>query len=162
MEENTTYTDRTTAIINGTKIHPPLLALICFAVTLAFHLIAGGPHMVFAHQVVGLLVTCAGVGLSGYAAAIFAARDTTRNPYGDPSSFVAIAPYTVTRNPMYLGLTLILLGLAAFFGSAVMLLAPIVFFVVIDRRVIPREEEAMELKFGLQYQEYKARVRRWV
>jgi protein-S-isoprenylcysteine O-methyltransferase Ste14 len=63
---------------------------------------------------------------------------------------------------MYFGITTALIGLAIFFGSIVMLLAPIAFFVVIDRMVIPREEETMERLFGQQYIDYKNRVRRWV
>src|SRR5208282_1492978 len=75
---------------------------------------------------------------------------------------VAQAPYTWTRNPMYLGLATALMGLAIFFGSIAMLLAPAVFFAVIDRMVIPREEETMERLFGNDYVDYKNRVRRWI
>jgi protein-S-isoprenylcysteine O-methyltransferase Ste14 len=71
-------------------------------------------------------------------------------------------PYTLTRNPMYLGITLALLGFAIFFSSVVMMLAPIGFFVALDQLVIPNEEAAMERLFGSQYLDYKARVRRWL
>ena len=63
---------------------------------------------------------------------------------------------------MYLGLTTTLFGLAVFFGSIAMLLAPAVFFAVIDRMVIPREEETMERLFGQDYRDYTYRVRRWI
>ena len=63
---------------------------------------------------------------------------------------------------MYLGVVTALLGLAIFFGSIAMLLAPAVFFAVIDRMVIPREEETMERLFGQDYVAYKDRVRRWI
>ena len=56
---------------------------------------------------------------------------------------------------MYFGLATVLLGLAVFFGSIVMLTAPVAFFVAIDRIVIPREEETMERLFGQQYVDYK-------
>jgi protein-S-isoprenylcysteine O-methyltransferase Ste14 len=102
------------------------------------------------------------VGVMCFAAAIFRARDTTKNPYGEPSAFVVLPPYTWTRNPMYLGLATTLFGLAIFFGSIVMLLAPVVFFAVIDRMVIPREEETMERLFGQDYRDYSYRVRRWI
>jgi protein-S-isoprenylcysteine O-methyltransferase Ste14 len=112
--------------------------------------------------VIGLIAVAVGAGLSSFAAAIFQARETTRNPYGEPTKFVAQAPYTWTRNPMYLGLAATLLGLAIFFGSIAMLLAPAVFFSVIDRMVIPREEETMERLFGQEYRDYTYRVRRWI
>ncbi|HKF28715.1 MAG TPA: methyltransferase, partial [Candidatus Binataceae bacterium] len=83
------------------------------------------------HQLLGLLLVAGGIGLSFFAAALFQARDTTKNPYGEPSRFVVERPYTLTRNPMYLGITLALLGFAIFFNSAVMMLAPIGFFVAL-------------------------------
>ena len=97
-----------------------------------------------------------------YAAALFAARETTKTPYGNPTSFVVVMPYTFTRNPMYLGLATLLMGFAVFFASFAILLAAVIFFVVIDRAVIPREEQTMEWLFGQQYLDYKTRVRRWL
>jgi protein-S-isoprenylcysteine O-methyltransferase Ste14 len=144
------------------KIHPPLLALLCLAGALVLHLLISGTRTVYAHHLFGLLLTAGGVGLSFYAAAIFAARDTTKNPYGEPAQFVTVMPYTFTRNPMYVGLTTVLLGVAVFFASPVMILAPLVFFVVIDRMVIPREEQTMERLFGDSYRDYQHRVRRWL
>ena len=105
-------------------------------------------RIVHFHQSAGLLLVAAGAGLSAYAAALFSARDTTKNPYGEPARLVTLPPYTFTRNPMYLGLTAILLGFAIFFWSAAMLLAPVAFFLLIDRLVIPREEQALERIFG--------------
>ena len=149
------------ALMN-TKIHPPLLAVALILITLILHFILPEDRLVGWHHVIGLLLVAVGAGLSSFAAAIFQARDTTRNPYGDPATFVVQAPYTWTRNPMYLGITTALFGLAIFFGSIVMLLAPIAFFIVIDRMVIPREEETMERLFSQQYVDYKNQVRRWV
>ena len=144
------------------KIHPPLLAGALLLVTLALHFMLPEARTVVWEQVIGLLFVAGGAGLSSFAAAIFQARETTKNPYGEPSKFVVQPPYTWTRNPMYLGLVTALLGLAIFFGSIAMLLAPAVFFSVIDRMVIPREEETMERLFGQDYVAYKDRVRRWI
>jgi protein-S-isoprenylcysteine O-methyltransferase Ste14 len=158
MSETSTAPTQTTRV----RIHPPLLALICFAGTLAFHLMMRTPQTVYLHHLIGLLLVAGGVGLSFYAAAIFQTRDTTKNPYGEPAKFVTMMPYTFTRNPMYVGFTVVLLGLAAFFASPAMILAPVVFVVVIDRMVIAHEEQTMERLFGAEYLEYKKRVRRWL
>jgi protein-S-isoprenylcysteine O-methyltransferase Ste14 len=157
-----TKPEYSSSALMNTKIHPPLLAVALILITLILHFVLPEERLVGWHHVIGLLLVAVGAGLSSFAAAIFQARDTTRNPYGDPGTFVVQAPYTWTRNPMYLGITSALLGLAIFFGSIVMLLAPIAFFIVIDRMVIPREEETMERLFGEQYVDYKNRVRRWV
>ena len=146
----------------NTKIHPPLLAAALLLVTLILHFVLPEERSVGWHHVIGLLLVAVGAGLSSFAAAIFQARDTTRKPWGEPATFIVQPPYTWTRNSMYLGVTTALLGFAIFFGSIVMLLAPIAFFIVIDRMVIPREEETMERLFGEQYVDYKNRVRRWV
>src|ERR1039457_3263981 len=154
---NSTEPQSTSTVPSTTKIYPPLLAG-----TLVLHIILPEERTVGWYQLIGLLVVAAGAGLSCFAAAIFQARGTTRNPYGEPTALVALAPYTWTRNPMYLGLAAALMGLAIFFSSIAMLLAPAVFFAVIDRMVIPREEETLERLFGNDYVDYKNRVRRWI
>src|SRR5580658_5484847 len=120
---NETSTSTAPAEAGGMHIYPPLLALLCFAVTLALHLMLPTERTVYLHHVLGLLLVAGGVGLSFYAAAIFQARDTTKNPYGEPAKFVTTLPYTFTRNPMYVGITAVLLGFAVFFASPVMILA---------------------------------------
>ena len=82
------------------------------------------------------------------------------DPYD--TAFVTDAPYTFTRNPMYLGLMAVTLGFALFFGSLAMLTAPLIFYLAIDRMLIPEEEITMERLFGEQYLDYKRRVRRWL
>ena len=149
-------------VLTTTKIHPPILAGALLLATLALHFMLPEQRVVGLEQVIGLLFVVFGVGMSCFAAAIFQARETTKNPYGEPTAFVAQPPYTWTRNPMYLGLATTLFGLAIFFGSIAMLLAPAVFFAVIDRMVIPREEETMERLFGQDYRDYTYRVRRWL
>jgi protein-S-isoprenylcysteine O-methyltransferase Ste14 len=145
----------------GLKIHPPLLAAVLLVGTLILHALFETSE-VEGHEVLGLLLVAGGIGVSFFAAALFQARATTKNPYGEPAQFVVEMPYTFTRNPMYLGLATALLGFAIFFGSIVMLLAPIGFFIVLDRVVIPNEEASMERMFGQQYLDYKTRVRRWL
>lgn len=149
-------------IVTRAKIHPPLIAAALLAATLILHFALPEDRSVGWHHVIGLLLVAGGTGICFFAAAIFQARKTTKDPYGEPTEFVVQMPYTFTRNPMYLGLTIALAGFAIFFGSIVMLLAPAAFVVVIDRLIIPREEETMERLFGQQYSDYQNRVRRWL
>ncbi|SRR5208337_1966473 len=159
---NSTEPQSASTTLTTMKIHPPLLAGALLLVTLVLHFMLPEERSVGWYQVIGLLVVVAGVGLMFFAAAIFQARETTKNPYGEPAAFVVQPPYTWTRNPMYLGFVTLLLGLAIFFESIAMLLAPAVFFAVIDRIVIPREEETMGRLFGQDYRDYTYRVRRWI
>ena len=146
----------------GLPIPPPLVALLCLAGGLILHALSSGPRTIFAHHILGLLLVAGGTGLCFYAAALFQARGTTKNPKGEATAFVVEMPYTFTRNPMYLGMTLLLFGFAVFYGSIAMLLGPIAFVVIIDRMVIPLEEQNMERLFGASYTDYQTRVRRWL
>jgi protein-S-isoprenylcysteine O-methyltransferase Ste14 len=162
MSSTDPQTANTSTTLSTTKIHPPLLALALLLVTLLLHFMLPEERAVGWTEVIGLIVVAAGAGVSSFAAALFQARDTTRKPWGEPTQFVVQPPYTWTRNPMYVGVVMMLLGFAIFFSSVVMLLAPFVFLFVIDRLVIPREEETMERHFGQEYVAYKDRVRRWL
>jgi protein-S-isoprenylcysteine O-methyltransferase Ste14 len=151
-----------TPVPGGLPIPPPLLTLLFLAGGLILHSFSHAPRAIFAHHILGLLLVAGGVLIAAYAAALFQARKTGLDPHGEATAFVIETPYTFTRNPMYLGQVLVLFGFAVFFASIAMLLAPIAFFVVIDRMVIPLEEYNLERIFGAQYVDYKTRVRRWL
>ena len=78
------------------------------------------------------------------------------------STLVTSGIYGFTRNPMYLGLTTLLLAWAEFLSAPWTLLGPAVFALFIDRFQIAPEERAMRAKFGAKYDAYTARVRRWL
>src|ERR1700691_3084870 len=101
---NSTEPQASSPTLTPMKIHPPLLAGALMLVALVLHFMLPEERAVGWEQAIGLLIVAAGVGLSSFAAAIFTARETTKNPYGDPTAFVVLPPYSWTRNPMYLGL----------------------------------------------------------
>ena len=92
----------------------------------------------------------------------FVAAGTNIPPTLPTTALVVDGIYRRTRNPLYLGTTLVYLALAVAAGSlwAVMLMVPLVW--VINVGVIAREERYLERKFGDAYRAYKGRVRRWV
>jgi len=92
----------------------------------------------------------------------FKKQDTTKDPSGTPTSLVISFPFNFTRNPMYVGLTLILLGIAITAGNLYLFIAPLAFLVTINFAIIPREEKIMEKIFSQEYLNYKKRVRRWI
>lgn len=77
-------------------------------------------------------------------------------------ALVTSGPYRFTRNPMYLGLVTLALGIALWVGAWPMLLAPIGVFATTNWVHIPFEETKMRRQFGATYDAYIARVRRWV
>lgn len=78
------------------------------------------------------------------------------------TTIVETGPYRFTRNPIYLGMVLGLIGLALAFNSLWLLLALVPFALVIRYGVIAREEAYLERRFGDVYRRYRARVRRWL
>lgn len=87
---------------------------------------------------------------------------TTIHPREISSELVTNGAYRFTRNPMYLGLLLSLVGAAVMLGSLTPVLVAPPFFVVIRQRFVLREEEALERRFGEEFRRYRKRVRRWV
>jgi protein-S-isoprenylcysteine O-methyltransferase Ste14 len=78
------------------------------------------------------------------------------------TSIVESGPYRFTRNPIYLGMFLGLIGLAIAFDTLWLLLMLVPFALVIRYGVVAREEAYLERKFGDVYRGYRSRVRRWL
>ena len=78
-----------------------------------------------------------------------------------PALLMTPGPYALTRNPMYLGELSLWLGWAVLYGSIPVLIG-FAALVVMVGVLAPREERALEAKFGEVYRRYKARVPRWV
>ena len=87
---------------------------------------------------------------------------TEVDPREPTTAIVTEGPYRFTRNPLYVGMTLIYVGIAARANAlpAALLLLPVLH--IMRRGVIEREEAYLERKFGDEYLRYKDRVRRWV
>lgn len=78
------------------------------------------------------------------------------------SSLVTHGIYRVSRNPMYVALTLLLAAWAIWLGGAWVWLGPLALFLWLDRMQIRPEERAMTALFGREYEEYARKVRRWI
>lgn len=92
----------------------------------------------------------------------FRRAHTTPNPYGETTVIVSHGPFRHTRNPMYLALTLLYTGVAFALNAPLTLLLLPLALVAMHYGVILREEKYLEQKFGDEYRQYKARVRRWI
>jgi protein-S-isoprenylcysteine O-methyltransferase Ste14 len=110
----------------------------------------------------GALVFAFALALVGWAIATMT-RAGSNVPTNLPTTtIVDSGPYRFTRNPIYLGMVLGLVGLAIAFDSLWPLLTLAPFALVIRYGVIAREEAYLERKFGDVYRGYRARVRRWL
>ena len=147
------------------KIPPVALTLICGlgmwglaeAVPGAAFSLGGALPVAVALAFVGGVIALAGV-------FAFRRHSTTTNPMSPDKaeSIVTDGVYRFTRNPMYVGLTLALVGWAIFLENAAALLVPPLFVAYMTHFQIKPEERALLEKFGRTYEDYMADVRRWV
>jgi protein-S-isoprenylcysteine O-methyltransferase Ste14 len=110
----------------------------------------------------GWILIVAGFVLGGWAQITFRRHHTTLIPNRPATAMVTDGPYAFTRNPMYVSLTLIYLGLALLTGMLwPIILLPVV-LILLTVLVIRREERYLDSAFGEEYAEFRMRVRRWV
>jgi protein-S-isoprenylcysteine O-methyltransferase Ste14 len=79
-----------------------------------------------------------------------------------PTYLLRSGPYAFTRNPMYVAELALWFGWALFYGSVAVLIGFLVLWMGMNFRVIPREERALEARFGDIYHQYRDRVPRWL
>lgn len=110
----------------------------------------------------GLLLIGAGLCGANWHARLFRRLGTNINTFGEPGTLTTDGLFRRTRNPMYLGMVVSLIGVACVLGSLSPLVGPLAFFVLANFWYIPFEERAMSMKFGSQYAEYQRAVPRWL
>lgn len=117
---------------------------------------------VMPQQAIGLLVLLCGLGFAVLSVAAFVTKGRgTPAPFDPPRRFVASGPYTVVRNPMYVGGLTALAGLALYLGSPAMLLFAFLWGAFAHLFVVLYEEPVLRAKFGREYEAYCASVPRW-
>ncbi len=92
----------------------------------------------------------------------FSQNDSEIMTFNEPRNLVTSGLFRFSRNPMYLGFTLLLLAAAFFVNTACALIAPLVFFLAANWWYIPHEERAASAAFGDDYDAYRRKVRRWI
>lgn len=145
------------------RLVPPVYFLIALAVQLLLDSVLPAAELLGGRwRWLGLLLLVPAVLLAGPAARALVRRGTTLHPFGRPSQLVIDGPYRYTRNPVYLALACILLGVAVYLGSLAAFLVVPLFVWAITAAFIRREERALAETFGQAYAEYCQSVPRWL
>jgi Putative protein-S-isoprenylcysteine methyltransferase len=110
----------------------------------------------------GALLIALSVLLFGWCLRELRRHQTTINPHRAASNLVETGPFRFSRNPIYLSLNLLLVGVGLLAASTWVLLMLLWVLPVMQRLVIAREEEHLRWRFGQEYADYCARVRRWL
>jgi protein-S-isoprenylcysteine O-methyltransferase Ste14 len=147
------------------RVPPPVVALVTALFMWLMSRIA--PQLCFdipAHDAFAIVVAAAGFVTSLLGVVTFRRAKTTVNPAKPhtASSLVTWGVYSLSRNPMYLGLLIMLLGWAIFLSNALTFFLLPVNVLYINRFQIKPEERALTSLFGDAYISYQSRVRRWL
>jgi len=111
----------------------------------------------------GAALIVIGGAMSVWAFSLFRRAGTEISPTSvSNTSLVVHGPFRFTRNPMYLGLVVVTLGIALWVGSLPMFAVPVLVFATANWAHIPFEEAKMRRQFGPAFDEYTRRVRRWL
>ena len=147
------------------KVPPPVAALgVALAMWGAARLVTPLEIGLYARVAGTAAIAVVGGAFSLTAIAAFRKAKTTVNPMKPEaaSALVTGGVYRITRNPMYVGLTCVLLAWAVFLAVPWALLGPVAFMAYVTRFQIVPEERALASAFGTDYRDYTASVRRWL
>lgn len=144
------------------KIYPPHYLILSIVIILTFD--AFTSSYIFGGWIpyLGLIPMFLGIGVSGYAILQFRRAKTNLVPFTESTTLVIQGLYQYTRNPMYLGMELLLIGLAIYTDTPYGWLVVPIFPIIIHNLFIIKEEQQMIDTFGDDYLEYRGQVRRWI
>lgn len=147
------------------KLPPAALALlIALAMWGASRMTPSLEVPFLARGLAGAVFVAVGMGIAVAGIVTFRRAGTTIDPTkpGSASVLVSSGVYRFTRNPMYLGVLLALIGWAAFLSNAWALVGVPAFVLYMNRFQITPEERTLSAIFGAEYSAYKSMVRRWL
>lgn len=147
------------------RVPPPLLTVVSILLIWFASRVLPALNFTFGAAIwVGSTLVICGIALLLWAGVLFKRKKTTVNPFRPKSTktIVATGPYRFSRNPMYLGMMLTIIGVGLYIGSLSLLPVCIIFMVYINETQIKPEERALAEAFGAEFKDYISNVRRWV
>ena len=149
--------------VRPTRLLPPFYFLLTVGLMIVLDRWApGGRWLTRPRTLAGALPFGVGLGFMIATMQTFRRHQTTIKPFQVSTTLVTGGPFRVSRNPIYLGMVLMLLGTAVFLGSVTPLFLVALFTLWIQVRFILIEETHLTEQFGDTYRSYQASVRRWV
>lgn len=144
---------------------PPLILVACLVIAYGLGLVLPLPLRVLPaglQRAAGALVAFCGVALDVWAMTSLSAGRTTVLPHRASSHLVVDGPYRFSRNPIYLGNTVVVVGIGVGLGSLWYLLAAVAAAGAAQKLAIEPEERHLAALFGTEFEDYCGRVRRWL
>ncbi|MDM7914730.1 MAG: isoprenylcysteine carboxylmethyltransferase family protein [Candidatus Eisenbacteria bacterium] len=148
----------------GILVPPPVLflAALSVGVVLQIHEPARLLGRAWLGRLAGAALIVLGIFLSGSVMRRFGEARTPVTPWRPTRALVVTGPYRFSRNPDYLGQTLLYCGIALAANSAPILAMAVPALLLVNFVIIPKEERYLEGRFAEEYRSYRKRVRRWL
>jgi len=145
------------------KTMPTTYLLVSIAVMTALHFLFPAMRIIPPlWNLLGLVPLALGVIINLVADKAFHKANTTVKPSEESSALITRGVFRASRNPMYLGFVLILIGIAVLMRSLTPYVVVLAFAILIDRMYITVEERMLAEKFGAEWEKYRQRTRRWL
>lgn len=145
------------------KVLPPTYLYGTIALMVALDILLPGARLLhMPWNLLGLVPLVAGAGINLWADQEFKRYGTTVRPFQSSSALVTTGAFRFSRNPMYSGFVLGLIGIAMLLGSLTPYLLIPVFMAFITQAFIRIEEQMLQARFGTAWNQYRQRVRRWL
>ena len=145
------------------RVLPPVYLLVTLLVMVGLNFFLPIARIVAPpYSYAGAALIVLGGAMNVWASSYFNKVKTPVKPFERSTRLVTVGLYRYTRNPMYLGLLLILVGIAVLLGNLTPFLVIPVLAWLLQRKFMRVEEAALEATFGEDYVEYKKQVRRWI
>lgn len=145
------------------EINPPIYFYLSIILLTILHFFLPIERiLIFPWNLLGLFPLAGGIYLNLAADQLFKKHGTTVKPQEKSSFMITSSVFRISRNPMYLGMVLIIAGLVLIFGSLSPWLVVILFALFLDWVFICFEEKNLQKIFGEQWADYCKKVRRWV
>lgn len=142
---------------------PPTYFMLSIIIILIIHFIFPVTKFIpFPWSLTGLVPIVIGSLLNLIADSSFKKMRTTVKPFEESTALITSGAFKISRNPMYLGMVLILSGISILLGSLSPFFVILIFIFAMDFVFIQKEEAMLQNKFGTKWLEYKKTVRRWL
>ena len=149
--------------MKGKNVMPTTYLLIAIVVMVALHFLFPVVRIIPPlWNLLGLIPLVLGVIINLIADQAFHKANTTVKPFDESTALIREGVFRISRNPMYLGFVLILIGIALLLRSLTPYVIVVAFAILMDRMYIRVEERMLAEEFGTEWEEYKRNTRRWL
>jgi len=145
------------------RISPDGCFIVLLTLAVLFNFIFPIQRVIFyPYNFIGIIAIIVGIAMTILVNFLLLKNHTSINPYESPKVLTTSGLFKYSRNPLYLGMVIILFGVDIILGTISPFIFSILFILIINNFIIPMEEKNLENNFGIKYTEYKNKVRRWV